>query len=90
MMNRNFDPYDVLMELGLRVERLEASHGQLINAHNKALSDLDKAKKMIKNLQDSHGKLHELAFEAFCRTDRPIPTYGDNDETVNSITRPRR
>ena len=89
-MNRNFDPYDVLMELGLRVERLEASHGQLIKAHQKALGDLENAKKVIKNLQASHAKLHELAFEAFCRTDRPIPNFGDNDETVNSITRPRR
>jgi len=54
MMNRDFDPYDILMEVMERLNRLEHAHNKLANAFQKTERELNIALQSIKHLQQSH------------------------------------
>ena len=51
MMNNDFDPYDALIELNERMNRLEQTHNNLARAHHQTERDLNVALNSLKNLQ---------------------------------------
>lgn len=51
MMPNDFDPYDALIELNERMNRLEQAHNNLARAHQQSERDLNTTLKSLKNLQ---------------------------------------
>jgi hypothetical protein len=57
MMNKNFDPYDVLINLQGRLERLETAHNKMAAAFQLTENELNVALFSLRNLQKEHIKL---------------------------------
>ena len=57
MMDNDFDPYDILMMLNDRLNRLERAHNGLCDAVKKTDIDLSVALHSIRHLQQNHVKL---------------------------------
>lgn len=72
MMNPNFDPYDLLMSLTDRLNRLEQAHNHMAHAYSRSEQDLIQAKKRIKQLEASHKHLNDLVFEGLYRNNITI------------------
>ena len=53
-MIHNFDPYDALIELNERMNRMEHAHNALARAHQQSEQELNSALKSLKNLQQHH------------------------------------
>lgn len=53
MMN-SFDPYDALIDLSERLQRLERAHNKLVDLHKKTDFDLTLALTSLRNLQHQH------------------------------------
>lgn len=73
MMNNNFDPYDVLMELGVRLERLEKAHNKMAQAFHQSEQELTETLKILRSLQVNHRHLQNLLFDICNRNNIPIP-----------------
>lgn len=60
MFNNNLDPYDMLIQLSERVNRLETVHNRLAHDYQKSQADLNIALNSLQNLQHSYLKLSQL------------------------------
>lgn len=67
MMNGRFDPYDMLIELNNRLQRLEIAHNKMANAFQKTEVDLNVTLHSLRTLQQKHiqlsQKVHQLETE---------------------------
>lgn len=52
-MNNDFDPYDMLIVLQERLNRLEHAHNQMAHAYRKTEVDLNVTLHSLRNLQQS-------------------------------------
>ena len=62
MFENNFDPYDLLITLNDRLNRLEHVHNRLATAHYKAEADLKVAQHTILNLQQRFLELQAIVY----------------------------
>ena len=60
MFDRNFDPYDALIELNKRLHEVEKKHNMLAQDYQRSQSDLNIALNSLQNLQRSYLKLSQL------------------------------
>lgn len=59
-MRTQFDPYDMLIELNERLNRLEAAHNKLAHAYQQTERDLSMTLDSLQSLQKAHLTLSEL------------------------------
>lgn len=59
MFDHGFDPYDALIELNERLNRLELAHNQMAHAYMKTEKDLSVCLHSLRNLQQHHLKLSQ-------------------------------
>lgn len=57
MLDPNFDPYEMLMQMQERIRNLEHVHNLLANAFTKSEAELTKTLKLLRDLQQHHLKL---------------------------------
>jgi len=60
LFDQQFDPYDALIELNDRINRMEIAHNNLAKAFQKTEQEFTMLSKSFNNLQKSHLKLSEL------------------------------
>lgn len=72
MMNNNFDPYDILMQVTDRLHRLEIAHNKNADTFRKTEVDLQVALHSLRNLQQKHiqltQKVHQLEYQLTQKT----------------------
>ena len=54
MMDNNFDPYEMLINLQERLNRLENAHNKLAYAFQRTEADLNVTLNSLRNLQQAH------------------------------------
>ena len=54
MMNRGFDPYDILIEVTERLQVLEIAHNKMADALHKTDQELQIALHSLRHLQQKH------------------------------------
>lgn len=59
MMDNNFDPYDMLMQMSERMLVMEKAHNKLAEAFTKSEHELTIALHSLRNLQQAHLKLSQ-------------------------------
>lgn len=59
MLNNNFDPYEMLIEIQERLSRLEHVHNKLAHAFERSEQELTQALHLLKALQQHHLKLRK-------------------------------
>mgnify|MGYP006293134347 CR=1 FL=1 len=57
MFNRNFDPYELLLEMQERLSQLETMHNKLAHAFQESDHELTMALQLLRSLQQRHLKL---------------------------------
>lgn len=57
MMQNNFDPYDILIQVSDRLARLEQAHNKMADAFHKTEVDLQVTLHSLRNLQQRHLQL---------------------------------
>ena len=60
LFDQQFDPYDALIELNDRINRMEIAHNNLAKAFQRTEQELNMALTSLQHLQKSHLKLSEL------------------------------
>ena len=60
LFDNQFDPYDALVELNERMNRMEIAHNNLAKAFQQTEQEFTMLSKAFNNLQKSHLKLSEL------------------------------
>lgn len=60
MFDKNFDPYDALIELNERLHQVEKQHNLLAKDYQKSQADLNIALNSLQNLQRSFLSLSQL------------------------------
>jgi predicted nuclease with TOPRIM domain len=60
LFDNQFDPYDALIELNERINRMEIAHNKLAHAFQQTEQEFTMLSKAFNNLQKSHLKLSEL------------------------------
>jgi hypothetical protein len=63
MMDNGFDPYDMLINLQDRLNRLEHAHNTMAHAYRKSEVDLNVALHSLRNLQQKHLELSQFVAE---------------------------
>lgn len=59
MFDRNFDPFDALIQLNARLKEVEKKHNLLARDYEKTQQDLNVALDAIQNLQQAYVKMAE-------------------------------
>jgi hypothetical protein len=59
-MKYEFDPYDMLIELNERLNRLETAHNKMAHAYQKTEEELSMTLSSLQSLQKAHLALSEL------------------------------
>jgi Ca2+-binding EF-hand superfamily protein len=60
LFDQQFDPYDALVELNERINRMEIAHNNLAKAFQRTEQELNTALNSLQQLQKGHLKLSEL------------------------------
>lgn len=64
MFERNFDPYDLLIQVNDRLQRLEQAHNAMARDYSKTQTDLAVTLNNYRNLQRSHLALADVVMKA--------------------------
>jgi hypothetical protein len=70
MYRTDWDPYDVILELASRLDRLESAHNRLSEDYIRSQRDLTVALESIRNLQHHQRDLANIMFDTNTRPKR--------------------